>query len=223
MNRKYFLALVLFMGVLMGLASCSETNDDTEEYPDWQKKNSEYFQNIFSQALADIEQNGENSQWDTIRCWSLNDTVARLNPTDYIVVHKIVNGTGSGCPLYTDSVMVHNLGKLLPSTSYPNGYVIEKSWDGDFNDYNATTAYPKKWAVSGLIDGYTTALMRMHIGDRWQVYVPWTLGYGTTAYNSIPAYSVLVWDITLLGYYRPGAEQPSIDAKKNNSNLWITE
>ncbi|HBC28794.1 MAG TPA: peptidylprolyl isomerase, partial [Prevotellaceae bacterium] len=98
MNRKYFLALVLFMGVFIGLVSCSETNDDNEEYPDWQKKNTEYFQNIFSQALADIAQNGENSQWDTIRCWSLNDTVARLNPTDYIVVHKIKNGGGSGCP-----------------------------------------------------------------------------------------------------------------------------
>lgn len=223
MNRQHFWALILLAGIMIGFAACSETNNDETEYKDWQNTNSAYFLNIYNSAIEDISQNGANSQWDTIRCWSLNDTVAKLKPTDYIVVHKIHNGTGSGCPLYTDSVMVYNLGKLLPSTSYPKGYVIEKSWDGDFDDFNADTALPKSWGVSNLIDGYTTALMRMHIGDRWQVYVPWTLGYGTAAYNSIPGYSVLLWDITLLGYYRPGADQPTVNAKKHDSGLWITE
>ncbi len=161
--------------------------------------------------------------WDTIRAWSLSETEAKLQPHDYIVVHKENVGDGSGCPLYTDSVIVHNLGKMLPSKSYPNGYVIEKSWNGDFADYNQQTAKAKKWYVGSLIDGYTTALQRMHIGDRWRVYVPYTLAYGTSDYNSIPGYSTLVWDITLLGYYHPGEDLPDVDAKKHNQNVWVME
>lgn len=239
MNKKLFWVFILLTGIMTGFTACSENSGEEEEYVNWQSKNAAYFNDIYAKAIADISQNGKDSEWDTIRCWSLNDTVARLSPTDYIVVHKEVTGTGSGCPMYTDSVRVYNFGKLLPSTTYPNGNVIEKSWDGiggqkvssdeaenyeaDFQKFNAATAVAKDWAVSGLIDGYTTALMHMHIGDRWRVYVPWTLGYGTTASNSIPGYSVLVWDITLLGYYHPGAELPSNDAKKHNANLWVTE
>lgn len=239
MNRKLLLPLILLVGIMTGLTACSENSGEEEEYANWQSKNTAYFNDIYEKAIADIDRNGKDSQWDTIRCWSLNDTVARLSPTDYIVVHKEVTGTGSGCPMYTDSVMVYNFGKLLPSKTYINGYVIEKSWDGiggqkvsndeatnyeaDFQKFNASTAIAKSWGVSGLIDGYTTALMRMHIGDRWRVYVPWTLGYGTTTSNSIPGYSVLVWDITLLGYYHPGADQPNIDAKKHDTGVWVME
>lgn len=234
MNRRFFLAFILLVGMMAGFTACSENTEDDVEYKDWQQVNAKYFNDIFAKALLN-----EDGRWDTIRCWSLNDTVAKLNPTSYIVVHKEEDGAGSGCPMYTDSVMVHNFGKLLPSLTYTNGYVIEKSWDGigglklsddpaqnyemDFQKYNPATAVAKKWAVGGLIDGYTTALMRMHIGDRWRVYVPWTLGYGTTEYNSIPGYSVLVWDIKLLGYYHPGADIPSTNAKKHDAALWITE
>lgn len=252
MNRRYFLAFILFVGITIGFTACSETNDDEVEYADWQNKNVTYFNDIFAKAIDDISAKGEESEWDTIRCWSLNDTVARLVPTDYIVIHREKSGKCEYCdicksndesvtdkphrhlncnpqgiadrPMYSDSVMVHNQGKLLPSLSYPLGYVIEKSYDGgDFSKYDEKTATKKKWAVSGLVDGYTTALMHMHVGDRWTVYMPWTLAYGTADYNSIPGYSVLVWDITLLGYYHPGEPLPSTDAKKHKSNVWIME
>ena len=49
------------------------------------------------------------------------------------------------------------------------------------------------------------------------------LAYGTTDYNGIPAYSNIIWDIKLLGYYHPGGEQPYLDAKKANTNLWVME
>lgn len=219
MNRKVFLAFIMFCGVMAGMmTACSETDDEEVEYPNWQKRNVAYFDSIYNEAIQN-----KDGKWDTIRAWSLSDTEARLQPYDYIVVHKEEVGTGSGCPLYTDSVMVHNLGKLLPSTSYPDGYVIEKSWTGDFEDYNPQTARAKKWYVGGLIDGYTTVLQRMHIGDRWRVYVPYKLAYGTTDYNGIPAYSNIIWDIKLLGYYHPGGEQPYLDAKKANTNLWVME
>ena len=219
MNRKFFLAFVAFCGMLIGMiTACSETNDDVVEYYDWKKRNVAYFDSIYNVAIEN-----KDGKWDTIRAWSLNDSVAHLLAYDYIVVHKEEVGTGSGCPLYTDSVLVHNLGKLLPSASYPDGYVIEKSYDGGFDDYNFQTATAKKWYVGGLIDGYITALQRMHIGDRWRVYIPYTLAYGTADYNSIPGYSTIIWDIKLLGYYHPGGEIPSVDAKKHKQNIWLMD
>ena len=68
-------------------------------------------------------------------------------------------------------------------------------------------------AVSKLTDGFATALQHMHIGDKWDVYVPWTLAYGTKDYKTIPAYSVLKFEITLLAYARAGAPLPRFRAR----------
>lgn len=220
MKKSYILALAAFFAMALGLTTaCSETDNEVEEYPDWANRNIAYFDSIYNVALQN-----EDGMWDTIRTWSMSENSATLPRTNYIVVHKEEVGTGSGCPLYTDSVLVQNQGKLLPSTSYPYGNVIEKSYEGDFDNYDPQTARVKKWLVSGLVDGYTTALQHMHIGDRWRVYMPWTLAYGTTEYNGIPGYSVLVWDIKLLGYYRQGTDVPNVNAKDNNTaGLWTME
>jgi FKBP-type peptidyl-prolyl cis-trans isomerase FklB len=63
---------------------------------------------------------------------------------------------------------------------------------------------PKTLLISSLVSGFATAVQNMHIGDRWLVYIPYDLGYGTTESSSstIPAYSTLVFDITLVAYYR---------------------
>ena len=41
------------------------------------------------------------------------------------------------------------------------------------------------------------------------------LGYGSTATDEVPAYSVLVFDITLDGYSRPGTALPVVYVKQN--------
>jgi FKBP-type peptidyl-prolyl cis-trans isomerase FklB len=61
--------------------------------------------------------------------------------------------------------------------------------------------------VKGVVDGFATALMKMtHIGDHWMVYMPYTLGYGSSQSSSstIPAYSMLKFEIVLKGWYTDG-------------------
>ncbi len=210
----YLLALLAPVGLL---SSCSESDNEEEEFPNWKKTNEQYFNNLYAMAKSSADM-GDKS-WKVIRKWSLEESTAK-DPYDYIVVNVLENGTGSGCPLYTDSVKVHYEGRLLPSTSYPDGYVFDKSFTGEFNP---ATALPAKFAVSGMIDGFTTALQYMHIGDRWKVYIPYQLGYGKTASGSIPAYSTstLVFDVTLVSYYRAGVEVP--DSKARPATGWIEE
>ncbi|MCI6472136.1 MAG: FKBP-type peptidyl-prolyl cis-trans isomerase, partial [Bacteroidales bacterium] len=73
-----------------------------------------------------------------------------------------------------------------------------------------TSAPVQFYLGGGLVDGFTTALMNMHEGDRWTVYMPYQLGYGTSASSSIPAYSLLTFDITLVSFFRPGTGAPEI-------------
>lgn len=208
----YLLALLAPVGLL---SSCSESDNEEEEFPKWKKTNEQYFNNLYAMAKSSADM-GDKS-WKVIRQWSLEESTAK-DPYDYIVVNVLENGTGSGCPLYTDSVKVHYEGRLLPSTSYPDGYVFDKSFTGEFNP---ATALPAKFAVSGMIDGFTTALQYMHIGDHWKVYIPYQLGYGSSASGSIPAYSTLVFDVTLVSYYRAGVEVP--DSKARPATGWIEE
>lgn len=202
--------------VLLGLlASCSESSDEVEEYPDWQNYNATQWNQIYANATQRIA--AGDTSWKIIKNWSLEDSLHTEN-TAYIVVHVLNEGTGSGSPLYTDSVRVHYTGWLLPSTSYSsNG----KGFQFDTTLPTGTTeqtAAPAQFAVSTLTDGFSTALQNMHIGDEWEVYIPWTLGYNTTGSTNIPAYSVLIFDMKLMSYYRAGYDVPDFKAKRG----WVT-
>jgi len=63
-------------------------------------------------------------------------------------------------------------------------------------------ATPTKFAVSGVVKGFSTALMRMHRGDHWRIYIPYQLGYGSGARSVIPAYSTLIFDLRLEDFWR---------------------
>ena len=204
--------IVALLGLL---ASCSESSDEVEEYPDWQNYNATQWNQIYANATQRIA--AGDTSWKIIKNWSLEDSLHTEN-TAYIVVHVLNEGTGSGSPLYTDSVRVHYTGWLLPSTSYSsNG----KGFQFDTTLPTGTTeqtAAPAQFAVSTLTDGFSTALQNMHIGDEWEVYIPWTLGYNTTGSTNIPAYSVLIFDMKLMSYYRAGYDVPDFKAKRG----WVT-
>ena len=211
MKKYNILALLVLMLAPLCFMACSESDDTVEEFPDWKNRNETYFDNIYEKAKS-----VEDGSWKIIRNYTLEDTIP-VSSTDNIVVEVLEEGTGSGCPMFTDSVLVNYRGRLLPSTSYSDGYVFDQSYTGD---YNPQTAMPSQLYVGSLIDGFATALQYMHIGDRWRVYIPYQMGYGTTATTSIPAYSTLIFDISLVAYYRAGVTP---DPWYDKRGMWITK
>lgn len=204
--KKSFLLLLFFPFLI---ASCSESDETVEEYPNWQQTNDAYWSQLYTRANDSIKAGSQN--WKIIRNWSLEDSLSTAN-TNYIIVNVLKHGTGSGSPLYTDSVRCHYIGHLLPSTSYPSGY----RFDGSVQEgVSVEQSIPASFLVSSLTDGFATALQHMHIGDEWNVYVPYNLGYGTSATGSIPAYSMLIFYIKLTSYYRAGTDMPDVKAKQN--------
>ena len=225
---KYLFLLVM---AVFALSSCSEDDNTVDEYANWQERNEQAFADTLAYARQQIA-NGSD-EWKVILKWSLQnqtpnkDTNGNAVPltykdADYIVVHVLDKGKGSGCPMYTDSVKVSYLGRLLGTDTYPAGYVFDKTFEGT---YDKATAQVTTNLASGWIDGFTTAMLDMHIGDHWQVYIPYQLAYGTTQNGTIPAYSMLRFEIVLDSYYRPGQVIPGSRAVEGgrNKGTWITE
>ncbi len=204
--------LVVLLLAAVGMTSCSETDStssSSEEYPNdflnWQARNDSYFEVVYDSAQTAI--NNGDTKWYIFKSLS-RGTAASSNKTDYIVVHVLSQDTEHsedpeakgydttrGKPLATDSVQVHYRGYLMPTDHYANGKVFNTSWYGDYNlSYMRTVMM----GVGGNVDGFDTALQYMHVKDRWEVYIPYALGYGATEKTSIPAYSTLKFDITLL-------------------------
>ena len=187
MNKMIY--FILF-AVALVFTSCSETSGEQDEFANWKERNDAYFTSIYTKAKQAAD-NGD-SQWKVIRSYSKKD--GSIDCNDYIVVEVLAKGAGDVCPLYTDSVKMHYSGSLIPSVTYTEGLKFDASWTGD---YNLLTMQPAKGVVSNFVDGFATALMHMKTGDRWRVYMPYTLGYGKSERDNIPAYSTLIFDLTL--------------------------
>ena len=182
---------------VLALASCKEEDDAVEEYANWQATNDSYFSGLVSDTQKKIDQ-GQTS-WIMLPCYTLPDNGYALNYCDYVVAEKLAQGSGTTSPLQSDSVEVHYRGRLLPSASYPHGYMFDSSYSGTFDPGLDT---PSKFWAGGLVKGFTTALVHMHRGDRWRIYIPYQLAYGSTARTSIPAYSTLIFDLQLEDFWR---------------------
>ena len=186
--KKWSGALLAVVAGSMLFAACSESDDTGSEFDDWQNKNTTYWNALYAKAQDSVK--AGNTNWKIIKNWSLEDSLQSPN-TDYIIVHVKEKGTGTASPLYTDTVRTHYTGRLIPSASYPDGYQFDSSLGHAISMDEAT---PSKFAVSLVVDGFSTALQNMHVGDRWEVYIPYTLGYGESAQSAIPAYSTLIPD-----------------------------
>lgn len=194
----YSVALVLCSSFFI---SCSEEDNEIEEYPNWQQTNEAFFNNLTDSVKALIAAAPERTDWKRIKCWSKPDELEGDND-DYIIVNvlKDANPADESTPYFTDSVKVNYLGRLLPSTSYPYGYVFDQSYFGDFDP---DTSAPISFAVNGVVKGFSTALQHMGKGDEWRVYIPYEMAYGEQGTTGIPGYSTLVFDITMVDFWSP--------------------
>lgn len=210
----YLFALILSLSAT--LVACQETSDEVNEFENWQERNALFMRDTL--AFANRQVAAAKAQWGDAweeHCdWRvypsyLTTTGGKTTWEDSIAVHVINHGTGSGCPMYTDSVRVTYAGRLMPSASYPVGYMFDHTGVSTKVQEVMDTRFeiPATFKTSNLVEGFTTALLHMHIGDYWRVFIPSNMGYGADGTKSgIPAYSTLVFDMRLKAYYRTGTK-----------------
>ena len=188
----YILTLLAFLFV-----SCSE-KEETGEYDNWQARNQHYVDSIA--ALANAGTDG----WSKLLAFNLveSENNPYLDNNHYVYIQKLEAGTGTRQPEYNDSIRVHYLGRLIPSTSYSQGFVFGKT----YNTYNLNeeTDVPVIMGINNNVVGFVTAIMHMVEGDRWKIVVPYSLGYGEEDYvtASIPGHSTLIFDVKLARLYK---------------------
>lgn len=204
-ENKFILFFATILIAATAMVSCSEEDDTVEEYPDWRNRNETYYDNLSDSVRRLIAANPDCG-WKRIKNWSypvVDDGGADSTNSDYIIVEVIesADDTETGSPLYSDSISVHYTGNLLPSTTYTGGLMFTSTYVLPFEPDIAT---PVRMAVSGTVDGFTTAVMNMRRGDHWKVYIPHELGYGSADNTSsgIPAYSTLIFEIRLVDFWR---------------------
>ena len=203
MRRQILFIFAIFSAVIF-FGSCENEDSTKEEYPNWEYKNKQFFSNL-RDSVETLIANGDDS-WKIIPVYTQDEEYMSPTSDSVIIVNVIKDGGKVESPLYKDTVLVHYYGRLLPSTSYSEGFVFEKS----YSDYtmDPSTSEPKQMAVSSTVKGFATALMNMSVDDDWLVYVPSCLGYGASGSTKIPGYSVLIFEINLVAFYHPGEVVP---------------
>ena len=198
------LLLVIFQ-LSVFVNACSESEDEEDnEYANWEERNDVYLNDIVAQCQAN-----SGGNWKRVKsCYK--DAESEGNASEYVYVQVMKTGDGIGNPLATDSVRVSYQGRLIPSKTYPEGYVFDGTVYGS---YNAQTNATAKFLTSAVIEGWTTALLQMHRGDYWRLYIPYQMGYGTSGSSSIPGYSVLIFDVTLVDFSPIGEAMPVWSAR----------
>ena len=183
------------------LVSCSEDESAAEEFDNWQERND-----------AATAQWAANSSLRKIRVYTQDDSAPSSN-SDYIYVEELSIGLekSSESPISTDTVCVAYRGRLIPSATYSQGYVFDQSYLGDLDPATMGTATFK---VNGTRPGFATALQNMKKGERWLVYIPYALMYGSTSDTGFPAYSNMIFDIVLVDFWHPGEKRPAFKAMK---------
>lgn len=98
-----------------------------------------------------------------------------------VMYREITKGKGDR-PTPKSLVTVHYKGMLI------NGKVFDATQKGR----------PATFRLNQLIDGWRTALREMPVGSRWEIVIPFNLGYGARGAGVIKPFSTLIFDVQLL-------------------------
>jgi FKBP-type peptidyl-prolyl cis-trans isomerase FklB len=109
---------------------------------------------------------------------------------DGLLYKVLVSGKGPQ-PKPDDTVSAHYRGTLIAGTEFDSSYSRGK---------------PFVTAVRGVVPGWQEALTNMHVGDKWELYIPSQLAYGERGAGAkIGPNAALVFEMELLGIEPPGA------------------
>ena len=105
----------------------------------------------------------------------------------------LTDGTGA-IPTNTDIVTVNYRGTLLDGTEFDSSF---------------KRGQPAKFPVTGVIAGWTEALLKMKAGSKWQLFIPPELAYGERGRPGIPPNSVLIFEVDLLSMENQAPPKPA--------------
>ena len=100
-----------------------------------------------------------------------------------IYYQVLETGKGNVSPTLRSIVSVHYKGTLIDGKEFDNSYKRN---------------CPEAFRLCDVIDGWQIALQQMHGGDKWTIYIPSEMGFGSRSSGPIPGFSTLIFEVELL-------------------------
>lgn len=172
--KKYFVYLFIFIASVMSLASCLPNNDD--EYQ-------QYLDDLEAQQKKMYEQYRTDSTL-IADYLVMNDSIADFDSIYGIYYHILEPGSEYHPDNYS-TITFQYKGQLL------DGTVFDQTKD------DATVQY----MLGNLIGGWQIGIPKIGAGGKIILYIPSVYGYGESVVGTIPANSVLIFDIDLISFY----------------------
>ena len=97
--------------------------------------------------------------------------------------YKVLKAGTGPKPTASDTVACNYRGTLINGTEFDSSY---------------KRGQPSKFAVNGVIKGWTEALQLMPVGSKWQLFVPSDLAYGEQGGPGIAPNSTLIFEVELV-------------------------
>ena len=97
--------------------------------------------------------------------------------------YKILVAGKGQIPSDTTKVKVNYKGTLIDGTVFDSSYDRKE---------------PTTFRANQVIKGWTEALTKMPVGSKWELYVPYELGYGSREAGKIKPFSTLIFEVELL-------------------------
>lgn len=199
MSKTNYLILPFLFLSLLFTTSCEET-EGIDEYANWKERN-----DVFIDSIANVAAVNTTGEWR--KYLSFNKSASLIGSTssaveDYIYVRVLAEGESTEEILYSDTVSLSYRGRLRNDVVFDQTYT-HSEFDPEFVTSIKPTSSSGTIHVGGFVDGFATALMYMHPGDRFEVYMHWSLAYGESKSDAIPAYSSLVFDIYVEDVFHP--------------------
>ena len=100
--------------------------------------------------------------------------------------YKIIKNGHGRTPTLRDVAECNYTGRLIDGTVFKSSY----------------EDVPLKLYLFGYIKGWTEALLLMKEGDKWELYIPFNLAFGSRGSKEVPPFSTVIYELELIKIYK---------------------
>jgi len=238
--------LVLGTIAILGLAA-SATAGDTNSLPDtksrvsyaigmmlghnWQQQGLEVNPDIAARAIKDVQAGGatllsQEEMQQTLTSYQQEFRAIQMKKKAELTIKNKAEGeaflaankTKPGVETLPDGLQYTVLTAGTGATPASSD-IVSVNYRGTFLDGTVFDSGKHEFPVTGVIHGWTEALLKMPVGSKWKLFIPSELAYGEQGNRGIPPNSTLIFEVELLDAKAAAPVTPPAPAQPLTSDI----